>query len=57
MTRRTDRRNEPTDEYLDELDAWWESAKDLYPMPEKAVPEPVAEAKLPPVEPEPMHPF
>lgn len=23
MTRRTDRRDEPTDEYLNELDAWW----------------------------------
>jgi len=23
MTRRTDRREEPTDEYLNDLDAWW----------------------------------
>lgn len=57
MTRRTDRRGEPTDEYLEELDGWWERVKDLYPLPKKSPPEAIPEPLSPKAESEPIHHF
>lgn len=39
MTRRTDRREEPTDEYLNDLDAWWAKQESAASSPTADLPE------------------
>lgn len=57
MARRTDRRGEPTDEYLEELDAWWDRVKDSVPPADQIRPDIVKDAQLPNPAPEPTNPF